>query len=47
MRRSIRARIHACVPCIRLRYAYSADKREQAIQTVLQQAELLSEAWAA
>jgi type I restriction enzyme, R subunit len=41
------ARIRTYIRRILRRYDYPPDKQEQAIQTVLQQAELLSDGWAA
>jgi type I restriction enzyme R subunit len=46
MEGSIRTRICTCVCRILRRYGYPPDEQEEAIQTVLQQAELLSESWA-
>jgi type I restriction enzyme R subunit len=47
VKESVRARLRVMVRRILRRYGYPPDKQEQATQTVLQQAELLSESWAA
>ncbi len=46
LRENVRARLRAMVKRILRRYGYPPDKQEKATQTVLQQAELLSEGWA-
>jgi type I restriction enzyme R subunit len=45
VRESVRARMRVMVRRILRRYGYPPDKQEKATQTVLEQAELLSEAW--
>jgi type I restriction enzyme R subunit len=47
VRESVRARLRVIVKRILKKYGYPPDKQESATQTVLQQAELLSEAWTA
>lgn len=47
VREGVRARMRVLVKRILLKYGYPPDKQEKATVTVLQQAELLSEAWAA
>jgi type I site-specific restriction-modification system R (restriction) subunit len=47
VRESVRAKMRVLVRRILRKYGYPPDKQEKAIQTVLEQAELLSEAWAA
>jgi type I restriction enzyme R subunit len=42
----MRARMRVMVRRILRRYGYPPDKQEKATQTVLEQAELLSETWA-
>jgi type I restriction enzyme R subunit len=42
---SIRARIRVMVKCILNKYGYPPDLQEQAVQTVLAQAELLCAEW--
>ena len=44
---SVRARLRSYVKRILRKYGYPPDKAEKATRTVLEQAELLSEAWAA
>ena len=46
LRENVRARLRAMVKRILRRYGYPPDKQEKATQTVLEQAELLSEGWA-
>ena len=46
LREDVRARLRVLVRRTLRRYDYPPDKQEQATQTVLQQAEVLSEAWA-
>jgi type I restriction enzyme R subunit len=45
-RENVRAQLRVVVKRILRKYVYPPDKQEQAAQTVLQQAEVLSEAWA-
>src|SRR3954447_26181898 len=47
VKESVRAKLRTYVRRILRRYGYPPDKQEQAVLTVLQQAELLCEAWAA
>jgi type I restriction enzyme R subunit len=47
VRESVRAHIKVLVKRILRRYGYPPDKQEKATQTVLEQAEVLSEGWAA
>ena len=47
LREDVRARLRVLVRRTLRKYNYPPDKQEQATQTVLQQAEVLSEAWAA
>jgi hypothetical protein len=47
VKESVRARMRTYGRHIIRRYGYPTHKQEQAIQTVLQQGELLSEPWAA
>jgi type I restriction enzyme R subunit len=47
LRENVRAQMRVLVRRILRRYGYPPDKQEKATQTVLEQAELLSEAWAA
>jgi type I restriction enzyme R subunit len=47
MRENVRAQMRVCVRRILRRYGYPPDKQEQATQTVLEQAEVLLQAWAA
>jgi len=44
---NVRAQLRVLVKRILRKYGYPPDKQEKATQTVLEQAELLSEAWAA
>ena len=44
---SVRARLRVLVRRILRRYGYPPDKQEQAVTTVLQQAELFADSWAA
>jgi hypothetical protein len=46
MRENVRARLRVLVKRILRKYGYPPDKQEKATQTVLEQAALLSEAWA-
>ncbi|MEZ0031265.1 type I restriction enzyme R subunit [Bradyrhizobium japonicum] len=46
-RETVRARIRVMVKTLLRRYKYPPDKQEEATETVLKQAEALSEAWAA
>ena len=45
-KQSVRARLRVMVKRVLRKYGYPPDKREKAIQTVLQQAELLCADWA-
>ena len=47
LRENVRAQIRVLVKRILRKYGYPPDKQEQATRTVLEQAALLSEAWAA
>jgi type I restriction enzyme R subunit len=47
LRESVRAQLRVLVKRILRKYGYPPDKQEKATQTVLEQAEVLSEAWAA
>lgn len=47
VRESVRAQLRVIVKRILRKYGYPPDKQEKATQTVLEQAELLSEMWAA
>jgi type I restriction enzyme, R subunit len=47
VREDVRARLRVLVKRILRKYGYPPDKQEQATRTVLEQAEVLSEAWAA
>jgi type I restriction enzyme R subunit len=47
VRESVRAKLRVAVRRILRKYGYPPDKQEKATQTVLEQAELLSEGWAA
>ena len=47
LRENVRAQMRVLVRRILRRYGYPPDKQEKATQTVLEQAELLSETWAA
>ncbi len=46
LRQNVRAQIRVIVKRILRKYGYPPDKQEKATQTVLEQAEVLSEAWA-
>ncbi|MCW5829976.1 MAG: type I restriction endonuclease subunit R [Deltaproteobacteria bacterium] len=47
VKESVRAKLRSLVKVILKRYGYPPDKQEKAIQTVLSQAELFAEKWAA
>jgi len=47
MRENVRAHLRTIVKRILRKYHYPPDKQEKATQTVLEQAEVLSELWAA
>ena len=47
IRENVRAQLRVYVKRILRKYGYPPDKQEQATRTVLQQAEVLSDAWAA
>jgi len=47
LRDNVRARLRVLVKRILRRYGYPPDKQEEATETVLEQAALLSEEWAA
>ena len=47
VRENVRARLRVIVKRILRRYGYPPDRQEKATQTVLEQAEVLSEGWAA
>jgi len=47
IRENVRAQLRVLVKRILSKYGYPPDKQEKATQTVLEQAELLSEAWVA
>ena len=47
LRQNVRAQMRVLVRRILRRHGYPPDKQEKATQTVLEQAELLSAAWAA
>ncbi|MHB8727108.1 MAG: type I restriction endonuclease subunit R [Casimicrobiaceae bacterium] len=47
LRENVRAQLRVLVKRILRKYGYPPDKQEKATQTVLEQAEVLSEAWAA
>ena len=47
VREDVRARLRVIVKRTLRRYGYPPDKQELATQTVLEQAEVLSEVWAA
>ncbi len=47
LRENVRARLRVLARRTLRKYHYPPDKQERATQTVLQQAEVLSEAWAA
>ncbi len=46
VRENVRAHLRVLVKRILGKYGYPPDKQEKATQTVLEQAEVLSEAWA-
>jgi type I restriction enzyme R subunit len=46
VRENVRAQLRVLVKCILRKYSYPPDKQEEATQTVLEQAEALSEEWA-
>jgi type I restriction enzyme R subunit len=46
MRENVRAQLRVLVKRILRKYGYPPDKQEQATQTVLEQAALLSQEWA-
>ena len=46
MRENVRAQLRVLVKRILRKYGYPPDKQEKATQTVLEQAEVLSEIWA-
>jgi type I restriction enzyme, R subunit len=47
LRENVRAQLRVYVKRILRKYGYPPDKQEQATRTVLEQAEVLSEGWAA
>jgi type I restriction enzyme R subunit len=47
LRENVRAQLRVLVKAILRKYGYPPDKQEKATQTVLEQAEVLSAAWAA
>jgi len=47
VRDNVRAQLRVLVKRTLCKYGYPPDKQEKATQTVLEQAELLSEGWAA
>jgi type I restriction enzyme R subunit len=47
LRENVRAQLRVLVKRILRKFGYRPDKQEKATRTVLEQAELLSEAWAA
>jgi len=47
VRENVRAKLRVIVKRILRKYGYPPDKQEKATETVLEQAEVLSEAWAA
>jgi type I restriction enzyme R subunit len=47
LRQNVRAQLRVLVKRILRKYGYPPDKQEKATQTVLEQAALLSETWAA
>ena len=47
MRENVRAQLRVIVKRILRKYGYPPDKQEKATQTVLEQAEVLSQGWAA
>jgi type I restriction enzyme, R subunit len=46
VRENVRAKLRVIVKRILRKYGYPPDKQERATQTVLEQAEVLSEGWA-
>ena len=46
VRENVRAQLRVLVKRILRKYGYPPDKQEKATQTVLEQAEVLSQAWA-
>jgi hypothetical protein len=46
LKESVRAKLRVLVKRILRKYGYPPDKQERATQTVLEQAELLADAWA-
>ncbi len=46
VRENVRAQLRVIVKRILRKYGYPPDKQEKATQTVLEQAEVLSDAWA-
>ena len=46
IRENVRAQLRVYVKLILRKYGYPPDKQEKATQTVLEQAEVLSEVWA-
>ena len=46
VKESVRAKLRVIVKRILRKYGYPPDKQEKATRTVLEQAEVLSEAWA-
>ena len=46
MRENVRSQLRVIVKRILRKFGYPPDKQEKATQTVLEQAEVLSEAWA-
>jgi type I restriction enzyme R subunit len=46
MRENVRAQLRVIVKRILRKFGYPPDKQEKATQTVLEQAEVLSEGWA-
>jgi type I restriction enzyme, R subunit len=47
VKESVRAKLRAVVKRVLRRHGYPPDKRERATRTVLEQAELFAEEWAA
>ena len=47
MRENVRAQLRVLVKRILRKYGYPPDKQEKATQTVLEQAEVLSQEWTA
>jgi type I restriction enzyme R subunit len=46
IKESVRANLRVIIKRILRKYGYPPDKQEKAVQTVIQQAELLAEEWA-